>query len=100
MAQFLKLLQEYISFPFSEKIDMQISFSASAFSKFSQIKKAVEAGIRKINFGTDVCFSFLDAVFGVDRKTYAIDLFMKEPIEAVKKFAESKIELLGAKDRV
>ena len=65
-----------------------------------QIKKAVGAGIRKINFGTDVCFSFLDAVFGVDRKTYAIDLFMKEPIEAVKKFAESKIELLGAKDRV
>lgn len=65
-----------------------------------EIKMAIEAGIRKINFGTDVCFSFLDAVFDVDRKTYAIDLFMKEPIESVKKFAISKIELLGADGRV
>ena len=61
-----------------------------------EIKLAIEAGIRKINFGTDVCFSFLDSVFEVDRKTYAIDLFMAAPIESVKKFAISKIELLGA----
>ncbi|MBQ9796588.1 MAG: class II fructose-bisphosphate aldolase [Clostridia bacterium] len=65
-----------------------------------QIRLAVKNGIRKINFGTDVCYSFLDAVFEVDRKTYAIDLFMKEPIEAVKRFAESKIKLLGADERV
>ena len=60
---------------------------------------AIKAGIRKINFGTDVCFSFLDSVFEVDRKTYAIDLFMAAPIESVKNFAISKIELLGAADR-
>ena len=65
-----------------------------------QIKLAIEAGIRKINFGTDICYSFLDGVFEVDRKIYAIDLFMKEPIECVKRFAISKIELLGSKDRV
>jgi len=65
-----------------------------------QIKLAIKAGIRKINFGTDVCYSFLDSVFNVDRKVYAIDLFMKEPIEAVKNFAVSKIKLLGANDRV
>jgi ketose-bisphosphate aldolase len=64
-----------------------------------QIKLAVAAGIRKINFGTDLCYSFLDSVFNVDRKIYAIDLFMKEPIEAVKNFAVSKIQLLGANDR-
>ena len=64
-----------------------------------EIKMAIKAGIRKINFGTDVCFSFLDSVFEVDRKTYAIDLFMKEPIESVKRFAISKIELLGAAER-
>ena len=29
----------------------------------------------------------------------AIDLFMKEPIESVKRFAISKIELLGAAER-
>ena len=65
-----------------------------------QIQLAVKAGIRKINFGTDLCYSFLDSVFAVDRKIYAIDLFMKEPIVAVKNFAVSKIQLLGANDRV
>lgn len=65
-----------------------------------QIKLAINAGIRKINFGTDLCYSFLDGVFAVDRKIYAIDLFMKEPIECVKRFAKEKIELLGANGRV
>lgn len=65
-----------------------------------QIKLAISAGIRKINFGTDICYSFLDAVFEVDRKIYAIDLFMKEPIKSVAAFAKTKIELLGAAGRV
>ena len=65
-----------------------------------QIKLAVAAGIRKINFGTDLCYSFLDEVFETDKNKVAIDLFMYGPIEAVKKFAISKIELLGANDRV
>ena len=64
-----------------------------------QIKLAIEAGIRKINFGTDICYAFLDGVFAVDRSIYAVDIFMREPIECVKRFAESRIELLGAKDR-
>ena len=29
----------------------------------SEITAAINAGIRKINFGTDVCYSFLDKVF-------------------------------------
>lgn len=61
-----------------------------------QIVASIKAGIRKINFGTDVCYSFLDGVFGVSRDIVAIDLFMKEPIKAVKAFALSKINLLGA----
>ena len=65
-----------------------------------QIKLSIEAGIRKINFGTDVCLAFLDAVFEVDRSIVGIDVFMREPIENVKKFAISKIELLGASGRV
>lgn len=65
-----------------------------------QIQAAVAAGIRKINFGTDLCYAFLDSVFNVDRKIYAIDLFMREPIESVKAFAVSKIKLLGANNRV
>lgn len=65
-----------------------------------QIRMAVKAGIRKINFGTDLCYAFLDSVFGVDRSVFAIDLFMREPIAAVKEFATSKICLLGANNRV
>ena len=65
-----------------------------------QIKLAVKAGIRKINFGTDLCYSFLDKVFETDKNKIAIDLFMYEPIEAVKNFAVSKIQLLGANGRV
>ena len=65
-----------------------------------QIQAAVKAGIRKINFGTDLCYSFLDKVFETDKNKVAIDLFMYEPIEAVKNFAVSKIQLLGANARV
>ena len=61
-----------------------------------QILAAIQAGIRKINFGTDLCYAFLDEVFNVPRSIYAIDLFMKNPIASVKAFAVSKIELLGA----
>ena len=65
-----------------------------------QIKLAVKAGIRKINFGTDLCYSFLDKVFETDKNKVAIDLFMYKPIDAVKDFAVSKIQLLGANGRV
>ncbi|MGN0965068.1 MAG: ketose-bisphosphate aldolase, partial [Dysosmobacter sp.] len=61
-----------------------------------QIQAAVEAGIRKINFGTDVCCSLLDGIRAVDPSILALDLFMKEPTARVKEFAVSKIKLLGA----
>ena len=61
-----------------------------------QVRMAVEAGVRKVNFGTDLCYSFLDSVCAVDRSIVALDLFMREPVKAVKAFAISKIRLLGA----
>ena len=61
-----------------------------------QIAAAVKAGIRKINFGTDVCCAFLDEVRRTSPDLLAVDLFMKEPIQNVKRFCLSKIELLGA----
>lgn len=64
-----------------------------------QLTAAVKAGIRKINFGTDVCYSFLDKVFETSRELIAIDLFMKDAIESVKEFALSKIRLLGAENK-
>ena len=65
-----------------------------------QIKAAIKAGIGKVNFGTDLCYSFIDKIFETDRSKIAIDVFMYDPIDAVKDFAVSKIRLLGANDRV
>ena len=65
-----------------------------------QLINAVKSGIRKINFGTDVCYSFLDKVFETSRDLVAIDLFMKDAIESVNEFALTKIDLLGSRNRV
>ena len=68
-----------------------------------EIKKAVAAGIRKMNFATDVCFSFLDCCLEElqrpDRPV-AIDSFMKKPIQAVKEFCISRIQLVSADGKV
>lgn len=64
-----------------------------------QIMQAIKAGIRKVNFGTDICYSFLDAVkkeMADPEKRMAVDLFMKKPVEEVKKFCLAKIRILGA----
>ena len=67
-----------------------------------EIVKAVKAGIRKMNFATDICYAFLDtckAELEKPERTVAIDNFMKKPIAAVKDFCISKIKLLGADGR-
>lgn len=64
-----------------------------------EIKKAVKAGIRKMNFATDICFAFLDTCLEELQKPdrpIAIDTFMKKPIEAVKNFCITRIKLVGA----
>lgn len=61
-----------------------------------QIKAAIEVGIRKVNFGTDVCYSLLDTIFQTSRDIVPVDVFMRDAIGAVKDFAISKIKLLGA----
>jgi ketose-bisphosphate aldolase len=62
----------------------------------NQVRAAVEAGIRKVNFGTDLCYAYLDKIFEVPRSIIAVDLFMKDPVRAVKNFAVEKMRLLGA----
>ncbi len=67
-----------------------------------EIKKAVAAGIRKMNFATDICYAFLDCCLEELQKpdrTVAIDNFMKKPIEAVKDFCITRIKLVGADGR-
>lgn len=68
-----------------------------------EIKKAVKAGIRKMNFATDVCYSFLDCCLEELQKPdrpIAIDTFMKKPIQAVKEFCISRIKLVCADGKV
>jgi len=64
-----------------------------------EIKKAVKAGIRKMNFATDICYAFLDSCLEELQKEdrpIAIDNFMKKPINAVKEFCITRIKLVGA----
>ena len=66
-----------------------------------QVKAAIRAGIRKMNIGTDVCCAFVDGVGEEYAREHsiAVDLFMKNPIECVKKLALEKISLTGAYGR-
>ena len=64
-----------------------------------QVKAAIKAGIRKMNIGTDVCCAFAEGtkeILDDPSRSLAIDLFMKHPIETVKKLAVDKIRLVGA----
>ena len=64
-----------------------------------QVKAAIKAGIRKMNIGTDVCCAFAEGTLETlndPNRSLAIDLFMKKPIDTVKKLALEKIRLVGA----
>ena len=64
-----------------------------------QVKAAIAAGVRKMNIGTDVCCAFADGTketLDDPKRSIAIDIFMKKPIETVKKMALEKIMLVGA----
>lgn len=67
-----------------------------------EIRKAVKAGIRKMNFATDICYAFLDSCLEELQKpdrAIAIDNFMKKPIGAVKEFCITRIKLVGADNK-
>ena len=64
-----------------------------------EIRKAVKAGVRKMNFATDVCYAFLDCCrdeLSKEGHAVAVDNFMKKPIEAVRDFCITRIRLVGA----
>lgn len=67
-----------------------------------QVKAAIKAGIRKMNIGTDVCCAFAQGTKETledPKRSLAVDLFMKHPIETVKQLAAEKIRLVGADGR-
>ena len=61
-----------------------------------QIKMAINAGIRKINFATDLAHAFIDGCRELDAKKYPLDVYLAHPTQKVKEFAISKIELCGS----
>lgn len=64
-----------------------------------QVKEAVASGIRKFNVATDVCAAFAKGTLETlndPKRSVAIDLFMKHPIETVKELAVKNIKLVGA----
>lgn len=64
-----------------------------------QVKAAIAAGIRKMNIGTDVCCAFADGTLETlndPSRSIAVDIFMKKPIDTVKKMAVEKIRLVEA----
>ena len=64
-----------------------------------QVAAAVKAGIRKINFGTDVCYAFVERFKELDPYSAPLDDIMSKTAENVKAFAIEKIKLLGADGR-
>lgn len=61
-----------------------------------QIKAAIDAGIRKVNFGTDVCCAFIEGYDSLDHYAAPLDVVMANTSEFVKQYAINKIRLLGA----
>ena len=64
-----------------------------------QVKAAINAGIRKMNIGTDVCCAFAKGtkeILDDPNRALGIDVFMKHAVKTVKELAIDKIKLCGA----
>lgn len=61
-----------------------------------QIRAAIQAGIRKINFATDVCCAYIEGYKELDPYSAPLDVVMSQAADYVKAFALEKIRLLGA----
>ena len=67
-----------------------------------QVRAAIQAGIRKMNIGTDVCCAFADgarAALNDPARSLAVDLLMKRAVASVRRLAISKIALTGAEGK-
>ena len=58
-----------------------------------QLKKAVDAGIRKVNFATDLCYAFWETVYASNGTIKAMGVLMEEPVKAIQQYAESRIRV-------
>lgn len=61
-----------------------------------QIRLAVEAGIRKINYATDLCCALVEGMNAVNLLSEPLDVGMSKAANYVKDFAIDRIKVLGA----
>ena len=61
-----------------------------------QLQAAVKAGIRKVNYATDVCIEFIEGCKRIDPYSEPLDKYLMHPTEDVKNFAIGRIKVLGA----
>ena len=61
-----------------------------------QLKMAIKAGIRKINYATDVCCAFIEGYKKLDPYSEPYDMLLAHPANDVKEFAIDRIKVLGA----
>lgn len=64
-----------------------------------QLRMAIDAGVRKVNFATDLNCAFLDGVHEMGEEVLPVDRYMKLPTQRVKEFAIDRIIRLGADRR-
>ena len=60
-----------------------------------QVRMAVEAGVRKMNFATDLVHAFLNTLYAKNGEIRPMDVLMLDSIDNIKHYAISKIQLLG-----
>ena len=61
-----------------------------------QIKAAVEAGIRKINYATDLCYAFVEGFIKTDPLSAPLDVNLSKAADVVKDLAINRIRVFGA----
>lgn len=61
-----------------------------------QLKAAVDAGIRKVNYATDLCLAFMHAFDSLDKESAPLDVLLSSAAGAVSDFAAGRIKVLGA----
>lgn len=61
-----------------------------------QIKAAVEAGIRKINYATDLCYAFVEGFIKTDPLSAPLDVNLSKAADTVKDLAINRIKVFGA----
>lgn len=61
-----------------------------------QIRLAVKAGIRKINYATDLCYALVEGMKAADLLSGPLDVGMSKAADYVKDFAIERIKVLGA----